>query len=558
MPCFPWLSRLRTLIAAQGREARALIVTSLLTASCALWGLATFSLSMSPSALRAVYGVRGAPLTLGSLLILHTAALVVLVAVFYCDREICAFQPTPWSRKSKVPVVLAVGFLVTCCAIGSALLTDWTDLYDSASRDSNMDSDSGNNAGPDGLILLLMFIFLTDAVILLEASFVQATGVPRRFLQPMCKLRDWPLAPVLLVFFAAIALALTGACAYAASVPWAYQQLWKFRVPAVVAELVFGSHSAFAALAAAQLWDSIRQGTDSGLRPIAFFFSRPSDATERLAFSGALAIGVLTTTTAFALTAVTSSYVGAGIAGRCAYEVLAVTLLALAFWGAPMGHVRAAREGIVRSLGSELMTPFACSQPIVGSSVLTRGPFACLQSSAQIRAQLLVVVTSFSASTVCYMYVVAGSDAISMQQTGAFAPPAYIAVLGIGFMLLIHVPGLGIFASVCYEGNAIAGLAVPKTLPAVSRRRLGAGFLVATCLLCAAALLCIFFGLVVVDLESDLEVLLGDMGPEPDLNDAETCQLYFGVDEKLADADQHNPAKCLLYLDTLPTCIPGT
>ena len=86
-----------------------------------------------------------------------------------------------------------------------------------------------------------------------------------------------------------------------------------------------------------------------------------------------------------------------------------------------------------------------------------------------VRGQLFSVIIAISFSAVCYMYAIVGSDAVTLQQKGAFAPGSYIALVGVGLMLLIHVPAFAVYSSVCYEGDALAGVAPPE-MPSSARR----------------------------------------------------------------------------------------
>ena len=77
------------------------------------------------------------------------------------------------------------------------------------------------------------------------------------------------------------------------------------------------------------------------------------------------------------------------------------------------------------------------------------------------------------------------------MQKGAFAPAAFLALLGVASLLLIHVPAMGTLSAVCYQGTPIAGL-VPPRYSLLARRRLGLGMLTLTCLFCAVGACCVF------------------------------------------------------------------
>ena len=53
-------------------------------------------MSMVPSALDHVVGYRGAPLTLGAMLIIHVPPLALLTYVFQAEREVHVLRPTDW------------------------------------------------------------------------------------------------------------------------------------------------------------------------------------------------------------------------------------------------------------------------------------------------------------------------------------------------------------------------------------------------------------------------------------------------------------------------------
>ena len=156
------------------------------------------------------------------------------------------------------------------------------------------------------------------------------------------------MVTVLLVFCASLALTAAAVCIWAGSVPRVYRVLWEFRIPAVLAEIIIGGHSAPAALAAVQAWDIVVSGAGAGEQPIAFVFARPSDAGARPAFYGTLAVGLVASITALGLTGVSHANVRAGADGRYAYELLAAFLMLVTCWLCPFVHVRSARDDAVR------------------------------------------------------------------------------------------------------------------------------------------------------------------------------------------------------------------
>ena len=129
---------------------------------------------------------------------------------------------------------------------------------------------------------------------LLAAAVVQATEVPWRALRPMCKLRDNPMAPVVLVLYAVIALGLSSTCIYCGTVPHVYRELWKYRLPAVFGEILICMHTTLPALAVAQLWEVLQKKTATATEAtVGLFFMRPTEDFALLAFCGAMLTGEL-------------------------------------------------------------------------------------------------------------------------------------------------------------------------------------------------------------------------------------------------------------------------
>ncbi len=519
------------------REARSLLLFSLIGALLVLLGLGSLVLAYYRDGHAAVFGGQASgAVALGFTFLIDAAAALALFVVCLRRKPLFVLQPTRWAHASRMPTLLSLGLATFCAFLGGVLLDAYLPGLRSSSgaatgseRERTSDAGGGSDGGrlgdSDALAIWLACLGWMEALVLLLAAYVQALGRKWLCFRPLASHRASPFVAAGLALGSAAAALFGTVAAYVASDVGLAFELWQARSLPLVGEVTMAAHVALCSVALRQI--------------------RSYGGDAAVGVGGPSVLGIFTLGHTF-LGAFTIACVG--LLG-------CLTMLAVLPWQQRHSHAEdsgllpvcellgglqaAAALYILFSHAHTYAADLTHAQPQLNAAAAmqrnTVDEDAEARSALRWRRGLLVTSVLLSiGSGCCYAVALGPADSLELDEQ------SYLAVLGLAVLLLIHLPLLALVSDVFASGVAASGFAPRERIIApngsvrsFASRRTGAALAVLTCVVAFAGGLLLVLALVTVDMRTDagtLDVRVGGRVDEVPLMDSDECNVVFGLD----------------------------